>query len=87
MTKKAEKNENSSVGYESISNSLMYLQLKSLKARRKEQKNIENIIAEKFPFFFLKTKPTDSRSPMNFRHKKYEENYTKIYHNQIALNQ
>lgn len=40
-----------------------------------------------FSMFDENNKPTNSRSSTHPKSKKYGENYTKVYHNQIAKNQ
>lgn len=62
----------------------------SLEAQRKGkriEKIIEEIMANIFSKFDKTYKSTDLRTLKNHKPKKYEENSTKAYHNQITQNQ
>ena len=47
------------------------------KKEDKAEKSSQRSNDWKFSRFGKRRKPTDLRSPMNFKHKKYEENHTK----------
>lgn len=63
---------------------LKYVGLKSPKEGEGEraEKIFQGTIAKKISKLVENYKPT--RSPMNLKHKKHEENYIKVHHNQFA---
>lgn len=52
----------------------------------KEEKNICEVMAKVLPIDH-DCKTIDLRNPGKPKHRKYEENHTKVYHNQITQNQ